>query len=202
MLDALVRELDILIRAKTDGRRSIDDVMRLVFRRYGGEKGFYATNIEQCAAAVCPGGAVAGFFKRYVYKGHALDLNTYLRLIGLKMDIVYRPAANVDERLFLYKGVADTNFRVQITHPGSCWATAGLHTGDEISAIDGVPVKTRQVFTDRLRQLKVGDTVLVTVARAGNIVPVSVVIRPYVVPAMHLSRVSGGALYEQWVRGE
>ncbi|GGB20626.1 M61 family metallopeptidase [Puia dinghuensis] len=200
--------LDILIRAKTNNQRSFDDVMRLVFRRFGGEKGFYGKDIEQCVRAVCPGTEVTDFFQRFIYEGRPLEFNTWLGLIGLRMDVAYQEAVNkngmemVDKRLYVWSLPGDTTFRVQITHPGSCWAKAGLHSGDVIVDIDGMPVKTREDFNNRLNRLHVGDTVAVAVQRPEGMKAISVVIQPYVIPVVHLSRVGGGEVYDHWAKGE
>ncbi|HEX7571826.1 MAG TPA: hypothetical protein VF514_01930, partial [Bacteroidota bacterium] len=45
--------IDLIIRDGTDGRRSIDDLMRSMFARYSGERGFTGSDIEQSAGEAC-----------------------------------------------------------------------------------------------------------------------------------------------------
>jgi len=205
--------LDLLIRNATEGRRSFDDVMALMFKRFGGKKGFYTRDIEQVATEVCGSDEVHAFFKNYIYDGSALDFDLYLRLIGLKMQLLYQPARDdkgqlaADARLYIWQPPGDTTYHLGMTSPGSCWVRAGLHTGDAIAAINGLPIKNRQDFQDMIKTLKIGDSVIAGINRSAGVQRIPVVITGYEIPVVHIikddnpdSRVQN--LYRQWEQGK
>src|SRR5678816_4621336 len=75
--------LDLIIRDATGGRRSLDDVMRVMMARYGGATGYTSAGIEEVVDTAC-GCRAHDFFERYVQSAHPLDFNRYLALIGLR----------------------------------------------------------------------------------------------------------------------
>jgi predicted metalloprotease with PDZ domain len=196
--------LDWLIRSNTEGRHSFDDVMRLMYRRFGGgrglgggggverRRGFYARDIEQAVQDICGGGLVHPFFQKYIYEGKALDFNSWLPLIGLQLQLSWQPAADEkgkplpDTRVYIWQPVGDTVFRLGMTHPGGCWVKAGLHTGDTVSAMNGAPIKNRQDFNQALHRFQIGDTIIVQVRRPTGIRYVPVSITGYLAPVVHL----------------
>jgi predicted metalloprotease with PDZ domain len=42
--------LDLTIRDATDGKRSVDDLMRGMYAHFSGERGFTTTDVERLAA--------------------------------------------------------------------------------------------------------------------------------------------------------
>ena len=204
--------LDLVIRDATRGARSFDDVMRLMYRRFGGKDGFYAQDVERVAKDVGGGGEVHAFFQKYIYEGKALDLNPYLRLIGLRLQLSYRPVRDdkgrlaKDGRLYIWQPPGDTVYHLIITDPRSCWARAGLHTGDALLAINGQPVKNRQGFNDMLKELNIGDRIIVQVGHSGSSERITVDITGYEMPVAHLINEGNGSiemqrLLRRWERG-
>ena len=81
--------LDAKIRRATNGRASFDDVMRLAYRRYSGERGFTADEFRQTAEEIAGGGAGAGanisqWFKSAVSSTDELDYSDVLEWYGLR----------------------------------------------------------------------------------------------------------------------
>ncbi len=201
--------LDWLIRSNTEGRRSFDDVMRLMYRRFGGggglggRRGFYTRDVEQAVQDICGGGQVHPFFQKYIYEGKPLDFNTWLPLIGLELQLSWQPAADEkgkplpDTRVYIWQPVGDTVFRIGMTHPGSCWVKAGLHTGDKVLAINGSQIKSRQDFNQALHRIEIGDTIIVQLRRAAGIENVPVAITGVLAPVVHLRVIR----QDLWLRG-
>lgn len=75
--------LDAKIRRATGGRRSFDDVMRLAYRRYSGERGFTEEQFRQTAAEVA-GVDLRGWFQRSVSSTDELDYTDLLEWYGLR----------------------------------------------------------------------------------------------------------------------
>src|SRR6267143_3230224 len=84
--------LDLIIRNSTNGRRSMDDVMRLLFERAGTQK-IDSHAIERAVETVC-GCDVTPFFDAYVRNAGAIDFDRYLGLIGLRTRVTWAPAVN------------------------------------------------------------------------------------------------------------
>jgi len=191
--------LDLLIRSNTGSRHSFDDVMRLMYQRFGGDRrrGFYAQDIEQAVQDICGGGSIHPFFQKYIYAGEPLDFNSWLPLIALQLQLSWQPAADEkgkplpDTRVYIWQPVGDTVFRLAMTHPLGCWVKAGLHTGDTVSAINGAPIKNRQDFIQALHRFQIGDTIIVQLRRSTSIQDVPVPITGYLAPVVHLLKNDG-----------
>ncbi|MDB5086605.1 MAG: hypothetical protein JWR09_599 [Mucilaginibacter sp.] len=205
--------LDLLIRNTTNGQHSIDYLMRLMFKRFGGTRGFYAKDIEQVVKDVCGDNKVHTFFENYVYEGKPLDFNLYLQLIGLQLHLSWQPALNdkrqlaPDTRLYIWQPQGETAYHLVMTNPNSSWVKAGLHTGDIITAINTQPLKNRQDFYAMLKALQLKDTIIVQINRNGNVARVPVVITGYDAPIAQITKINNPndrvqRLYEEWLWGK
>jgi predicted metalloprotease with PDZ domain len=78
--------LDFAIRHVTQNKKSLDDVMRLLYWRYYKElhRGFTDAEFQQTCETIA-GASLAGLFE-YVYTTKELDYNTYLGYAGLKLE--------------------------------------------------------------------------------------------------------------------
>jgi predicted metalloprotease with PDZ domain len=75
--------LDAKIRRATGGAKSLDDVMRLAYRRYGGEKGFTADQFRQAAEEVA-GADLKEPFRKWLATTEELDYTEALEWFGLR----------------------------------------------------------------------------------------------------------------------
>jgi predicted metalloprotease with PDZ domain len=75
--------LDAKIRRATNGARSLDDLMRLAYRRSGGEKGFTAEQFRQAAEEVA-GVDLKGPFRKWLATAEELDYTEALEWFGLR----------------------------------------------------------------------------------------------------------------------
>jgi predicted metalloprotease with PDZ domain len=75
--------LDARIRRVTQGRGSLDDVMRLAYRRYSGERGFTADEFRRTAEEVA-GVDLREWFRRSVSTTEDLDYSDVLEWYGLR----------------------------------------------------------------------------------------------------------------------
>src|SRR5688500_17503489 len=81
-------------------------------------------------------------------------------------------AARAPDKGFL----ASSGRRVVDGSPGGPAERAGLVRGDVIVAIDGEPIRSALHYATRIRQARSGDTVILTVERAGAAAPLAVAI--------------------------
>jgi predicted metalloprotease with PDZ domain len=201
--------LDMLIRSNTDGRGSFDDVMRLMYRRFGGRAGFSAHDVEQAVMDAGGGAGVHAFFDAFVNRSKALDLDAYLRLLGLRLRIDWQPAVDdkgipvADTRIYIWQPPGDSLFHLILTTPQGCWGRAGLHTGDGVVAVNGRVLRDRASFYAMIRGAKVGDTI---VFQLRNGVTVAVPITGYVQARATLSPIEGAdagvqARFREWAAG-
>jgi len=165
--------LDLIVRDKTDGRRSLDDVMRLVMERYSGATGYTSADLEHSVDAVCAC-TTHDFFEAYVRSAHPFDLNRYLVAIGLRSRIASVPSTDehgtpsADVRVSAWLSSGSTSPRLRVFDRTSAWARAGLHTGDTILSMNGTAITSVAEFRSAAFALKVGDSVHVEVGRASG----------------------------------
>jgi predicted metalloprotease with PDZ domain len=99
--------LDLTIRDSTDGRASLDDVMRTLFDRYAGARGFAASDVLNVANAVC-GCDLQDFWRRYVSGTAEVPWNNLLRAAGWRVEFTAAPRAEA-------RGPRSPTLRARIT---------------------------------------------------------------------------------------
>jgi len=198
--------LDLVIRDATRGRRSLDDVMRVMMARYSGEQGFTTRDIEAVVHEVC-GCDVRPFFDRYVRAGNPIPFDRYLALAGWRPAVTWGPGVGrdgtplADLRVFAWLPPGDTALRLLIGNPASVWGGAGLHTGDRIARVNGAPVTTMDAFRAVFGRLKIGDTVTVEVTRPAGPYRATVVVTVQQRPTVRLEPISGATERRLAIRG-
>jgi len=146
-------------------------------------------------AEVC-GCTVAPFFEAHVRGGTPIPFDDYLRYIGLRVDVTWRPALGSDGRpvpdyrAYPYDRGDGAGVRLAISDPSSAWGRAGLHTGDHLLSMNGRPIPTRDAMRDILRQTGSGDTIRVEVDRGGVRRTATVVMTPFERPFVQLREVA------------
>ena len=203
--------LDLIIRDASGGRRSMDDVMRLLFARssVGGRGGIDSHVIEHAVEETC-GCDVTAFFDSNVRGAAVIDFNRYLALIGLQQQVTWAPALRdgqpeVDLRIWGWDP-GDGSVRIAVSNPASIWGAAGLHSGDRLLRMNGAPVATWPELRARLQRLRLGDTVQVVVQRPAGPFTATVVVAGFERPTVTIVPApSAGAgarrLGEAWLSG-
>jgi predicted metalloprotease with PDZ domain len=132
--------LDILIRDASDGKHSLDDVMRQLYHdAYKMGTGFTPEQWWSAVSGAAGGKPFGDFEARYVTGREPLPYATVFPLAGLKV--------RIDTTHTLYLGVmhgADSTapMRVDSVVPGYSAEEAGVRAGDVLLSIGGFPVKT------------------------------------------------------------
>ncbi len=124
--------LDTKIRQSTGGKRSLDDVMRLAYKRFT-QTGYEPKQMEALASEVA-GVDLTSFFRRAVYSTEELPIDEALAYWGLKWD-----DSEKKSKPYLGATVSERNGRAVITRvdADSPAYKAGLAAGDEVLGIDG-----------------------------------------------------------------
>jgi len=180
--ELLAAMLDLRVRDATDGKRSLDDLMRAMYAQFSGQRGFTTNDVERLAGEVC-GCDPKPFFDAYVRQARQIDFNDYLRFAGLKMDAQWKKAALPDGTFIpdLRVGAefqSGEGLRLYFV-PGGAWARAGLHWRDQLVRFNGTVVKTEDDLAKLLKTLQVGDRATVEVMRDGTLRQVTVAIETY-----------------------
>jgi predicted metalloprotease with PDZ domain len=198
--------LDLEIRRRSAGAKSLDDVMRYLYAEFFKKQRNYTPADFQRAAELMAGSSLEDFFSRSVRGREELDYNAALNGVGLQLETFAgdrtRPAA---ERAYFGATLAQAAERLNVTNvlAGSPAYTQGLNAGDQIIAIDGSRA-TLDFLNARLNDKKPGDEVRLTVFRTDELRTFTVKLgaRPdnglRIVPVKNPTP-DQSRLYEQWM---
>ncbi len=152
--------LDLLIRSHHNNKRSLDNVMAILWEQFGKpEIGFTPTDLQHIIESVA-GMDLSDFFQRFIDGTEELPFNEYLEPFGLQVQ------AEDQKECVPYLGITvkTENGResIKIVEINSPAQIAGIDPGDELLAIDGIRV-TADRLNDRLKDYQVGDSIEISV---------------------------------------
>jgi predicted metalloprotease with PDZ domain len=186
--------LDLEIRGRSDGKRSLDDVLRALYEEFAKRGRNYTPADFQRAAERAAGAGLEEFFRRYVRGRDELDYDAALARAGLRLDTSSTSAGRpAPEEAYLgatYAGdgeqvvgrtVVPGTLVVKTVPAGTPAYEQGLNAGDEIVAVDGYrpprdPLATsdasriaRDFINARLAEKRPGEQVAITVFRGDEL---------------------------------
>jgi predicted metalloprotease with PDZ domain len=148
--------LDLLIRDRTQNQRSLNDVMRQMWEKFGKtEIGFTENQLKEVIESVADKD-LTNFFQDYLYTTQDLPFNDYLEPFGLRLQAV--PEDNP---------IPHTGMRVQSEHgkdiikfvaANSPAQVAGISPDDELLALNGIRVTAEQL-PERLKDYQANDMI-------------------------------------------
>jgi predicted metalloprotease with PDZ domain len=114
--------LDSLIQRSSQGGRSLDDVLREMYRVYGHKKGYYSnTNIESIGSRIA-GHDLSKFFELYVYGNARLPIHRGQPLgIAIEWPQVEKDLGPLPEQTATTETTTIMNMMFQIDGSGSDW---------------------------------------------------------------------------------
>jgi predicted metalloprotease with PDZ domain len=168
--------LDLEIRRRSGGARSLDDVMRALYKDFFKQNRNYTPEDFQRTAEAAAGASLEEFFRRYVRGREELDYDAALAWAGLRLDTASdaggRPApaladlgASLEER--------DGRLTVKNVPAGTAAYEQGLAAADQIVAVDGYRA-TLAFFNERLSDKRPGEQLALTIFRADELRTISV----------------------------
>ena len=170
--------LDLMLRTGSQGRRSLDDVMRLLWRNYGvHQTGVPEDGIERAVLSVADVAEdkVSGrevlrrrlqrFFRNVVHGTTPLPLRQLLKAAGFALKVHAGGGAGLGVR------TATAAEGVKLTHvlDGSGAQAAGLSAGDVVIAVDGLKV-TQPALDQQLARKRSGVSVEVHAFRRDELI--------------------------------
>jgi predicted metalloprotease with PDZ domain len=195
--------LDLFLRSKTDGRVSLDDVMRELWRSFGKVgRGVPEDGIRQVAEALS-GLSLRRFFAAAVDGTGDLPLKRLLKAAGIVLGF---DPASANPSLAI-KATAEGNvLRLSQVFDGGAAQQAGLSAGDTLVAIDGLRVNSGNLET-LLARYQAGDTITIHAFRRDELMTCSVLLQAAAKNVCKLSSISRPtpaqlALREKWLGTE
>lgn len=169
--------LDLEIRARTGGRRSLDDVMRLLWTRFGKVGRGFADDRVQALAEEATGIELGAFFDRHVRGRDEVDAERLLRTVGLALTADGDDDDEGESAREPWLGVTTREdgdaLMVASAIDGGPAVQAGLYANDQLLALDGFRVEASTI-KDRLAAQKPGDRVRFTIFRRDELREVEV----------------------------
>jgi predicted metalloprotease with PDZ domain len=168
--------LDLEIRRRSNGARSLDDVMRALYNDFFKQNRNYTPADFQRTAERAAGGSLEEFFRRYVRGREELDYDAALAWVGLQLDTASDAAgrtaptvadlgATLEER--------DGRLTVRNVPAGTSAYEQGLSAADQIVAVEGYRA-TLAFLNQRLAEKRPGDTLALTVFRGDELRTISI----------------------------
>jgi predicted metalloprotease with PDZ domain len=198
--------LDLEIRSRTRGAgagaKTLDDVMRALWRRYREHGRGFADGDAQAIFESASGIELGAFFDRHVRGRGELDAKALLRSVGLEI-----APPEPDDAPTLWLGVTTkedpAGLAVTSALEGGPGQAGGLYAGDTVVAIDGYRA-TSQLVKDRLASRASGDTVELTVFRRDQLRTVRVTLGEKPPERFELRAAEGAtdaerAAYQAWL---
>jgi predicted metalloprotease with PDZ domain len=218
--------LDLKIRASTAGERSLDDVLRLLWERFGArDAGFPEGGVERVASEVC-GTNLSEFFDRALRTTEELEYGDLLAAAGLQLktpenketkdqksdadsdatgDAVEPGATAVSADAPLGMRLRGEGARTVVSNvlAGTAAHRAGVNNGDELLALDGLRV-AQDSLTARVRERKPGDRITLTLFRRDELLTLEVEVEA-ATPKLRVTPVADPtaeqtALLQGWLR--
>jgi predicted metalloprotease with PDZ domain len=185
---------DLTIRAKTDGAKSLDDIMLALWDRYGrdfykgGARGVTEQEVESLFDEVS-GVRLKSIFDRYIRGTEDIPLAKLYAPFGVK---VTEERKNAKPSLEVGIGRDPAGVKLTQVHEGGAAHLAGLSAGDVLIAVDGLRVNGNPANLDQLfARYRVGEAVTVHAFRRDELMSFDVTLQGDRVPCVQLTVAPG-----------
>lgn len=194
--------LDIEIITGSNNEKSLDDVLRTLFEDYNNDtsKGYTPERVKQLCEEMADKN-LNEFWTRFIEGTDDLPLRDYLSKAGIEMKDANKP----DEvKLGIVQKKNNSNVEISEIFDGASAYAAGLEINDEIIAINGIRVNTKNL-TGVLSTHKHGDEVEITYSRNGTVRNLKMKILPplpkYELKFVDEPTAEQKAVWEKWLNG-
>jgi predicted metalloprotease with PDZ domain len=162
--------LDLEIRKRSRGTKSLDDVMRYLYADFYKKGRNYTPEDFQRVAEQMAGGSLEQFFSRYVRGREELDYNASLEAAGLRLDTGRGADAATARRAYLGADLGQDGERLMVrrVYAGSPAYDQGLNANDQVVALDNMRVNN-EGFNARLAEKRPSDILHLTLFRSDDL---------------------------------
>lgn len=173
--------LDLTIRHATQGKRSLDDLMRALWQQYGKTGIGVPEGAIEALAATIAGCDLQDFFAKAVYGKADIDLIALFATVAIdfawKRPGQLKPDDPIPGTIGARIG-SEVNGDARLTHvyAGGAAQCAGLSAGDVVLAIDGLRVSAG-TFDRHLRAARVGDRLTLLAVRRDEVFSATVTLQ-------------------------
>ena len=210
--ELIALNLDLLIRGRTKGQRSLDDVMRRAYDEfylkspnasyYLKGRGYTVEDFKRIVSQVA-GMDMTGWFEKYVRGVETLPYDESLAFLGLRL-VKTAPSEPYTAGIRIDREDRQA-LRLGTLRPGSPAENGGLQQGDILVSIGGTTV-SRDNWRNVLNRYKEGDRIPVTVRRFGQILQFTLQLGPpeiyeYRIEEMPTAPSEARKLRAQWLEG-
>lgn len=203
--------LDLEIRSRTRGQKSLDDVLRSLYHNfyeasaatsYGPGRGYEERDILDAVNTVA-GSDFTGFFDKYVRGTEPLPYGETLALAGLELKV--GAAVDASPTIGVSTQLEDRGLRVTSVWPGSAAERSGLSRDDLLINVDELSLATG-ALKDRLKMYPPGSQVPFTIERHLKQERVTVTLDPpfkdqYSIEEMGLASADQKNIRNGWLGG-
>ncbi|HKO43866.1 MAG TPA: PDZ domain-containing protein [Pyrinomonadaceae bacterium] len=204
--------LDLIIRGKTNGKGSLDEVMRRMYQQfylnspnatyYLRGRGYTPQDLQRVASEVA-GADLSDFFARHVRNTETLPYDEAFGYVGLK--VVRTVAREPYSAGITLDWEDEESLRIGNVRHYSPAEDAGLQAGDEVLSLGGKNIK-RENWLLALSRYKEGDRIPIVVKRNRRTIRTALVLGPpdrYEFRIEELSNATAQqrALREAWLKG-
>ena len=158
--------LDLEIRKRTNNQQSLDDVMRLLWKKYGSQQLGVPENGIQTAIEAVAGSSFADFFERYVSGTETPDYGKYLSVAGLEIVEIDGDSSQPDLGVRLSGDERET--RIRSVRPDSPAANGGLAIDDILLAVNGQRIHSEN-YQRIMNRFQPDETIRVAVFRRNQL---------------------------------
>ena len=195
--------LDLHIRRRTEGARSLDDALRALWRDFGARGVAYPEDVEPIVGEAV-GLDLGEPFTRWIRGTDDPDLVAELAEVGLELRALHDPAQVEGGARAVWLGATCAGPRITGVLDGGPAAAAGLSPGDELAAIDDFRVSSDADARALLALRKPGDRAELAVWRRNRLVRLVATIGEapptrYEIAVAAGTGAAGAARYEAWM---
>ena len=196
--------LDLHIRRRTDGAKSLDDVLRLLWTKHGAPGEPHPENVQPLFEEAT-GLSLGDFFDALIRGTADPDLRDDLAYMGLELRSSADPAIATDAAQGAWLGVTASGNKVTGVFDGSPAQLAGISPGDELIAIDGFRATSDGDLRNLLMARRIEETLEIALFRRHRLHRVAVKVVNVPPTRYELATVAEGAVgqsaahYQQWL---
>ncbi|MFB3921224.1 MAG: M61 family metallopeptidase [Terriglobia bacterium] len=201
--------LDLEIRGHSGGRKSLDDVLVSMYRKfysppasnyYGPGRGYGDNDILEAVNAAA-GADLTSFFDRYIRGTDPFPYTAAFASVGLRLRISTTPGAAPS--LGVLTNRVDRGLQIVAVRPGSAADLGGLSRDDILLAVDELPLAVDDL-PDRLRMYPPGAVVPFQIERHGRERRIEVKLDPpladqYSIEELHTADIQQIRLRKAWL---